>query len=122
GSKRSSGGFVRGFERGLCPRNPARGRHRRGPSRPPPNILAAAPPVDHLAPAPVVIAARLGAPGKIGRGDHRLVVGAVARRGVGLAPAYVEDLQARVRVGLTTGTIRSGNGRGVRNELRHRSL
>src|SRR2546422_5379347 len=34
--------------------------------------------------------------GKIGRGDHRLVVGAVARRGVGLAPAYVEDLQARV--------------------------
>src|SRR2546428_12935674 len=97
------------------------GGHRGGPASPPPNILGAAPPVVHLAPAPIVVAARLGATGKIGRGDHRLVAGAVARRGVGLAPAYGQVLRARAGAGPPTGTIASGSGRGGRNELRERS-
>src|SRR2546428_13249988 len=85
--------------------------------------LAAAPtPVQHLAPAPVVVTARLGATREIGRGGHDLVVSAVARRGMRLAPAHAEDLQAGIRRRLTARTIRARHRRAGRNALPHRSL
>src|SRR3989475_12288695 len=81
--------------------------------------LAAAPtPVQHLAPAPVVVTARLGATREIGRGGHDLVVSAGARRGMRLAPAHVEDLQAGIGGGVPAGTIRPAHGRGCRKGLR----
>src|SRR5205823_7141903 len=121
-----------GFERRLCVRARASSAGFAGATDPggsvrkggkaPLRVKLAAAPVKHLTPAPVVVAARLAATGEIGRRGHHLVVSAVARRCMGLAPAHVEDLQAWVSVGFTAWTVRAGDGRGVRNELRHRSL
>src|SRR5207302_9934854 len=78
--------------------------------------------VENLAPAPVVVPARLRASRQVGRGAHHGVVEAVAHRRVGFAPAHVEDLAAWVRFGLTARTVRAGNRGGVRDEIRHRSV
>src|SRR5207245_4816342 len=85
--------------------------------RPP---LAAA--VEYVAPAPVVVAARLGAPRQVRGRGHHFVVGAVTRRRVGFAPAHVENLLARVGIRLTTGTVGAGDTRSVREVVRHRSM
>jgi len=86
------------------PAQPDSGGGSEGAVEAPFDDLAAAPtPVQHLAPAPVVVTARLGATREIGRGGHDLVVSAVARRGMRLAPAHVEDLQAGIGVGFTAG-------------------
>src|SRR5207247_10779949 len=102
------------------PAQPDSGGGSEGAVEAPFDDLAAAPtPVQHLAPAPVVVTARLGATREIGRGGHDLVVSAVARRGMRLAPAHVEDVQAGIGVGFTAGTIRARNGRVLRNALRN---
>src|SRR5262245_6940851 len=77
--------------------------------------------VQDVAPASVVVAARLGASRKVRGRGHHFVFGAVARRAVGFAPAYVENLKARVGVGLTTGTVRARDTRCVRKVICHRS-
>lgn len=79
----------------------------------------ATPAVDELAPAAVVGAAGLGGPRKDGVGAHRPVVGAARRRGVRQAPARVEDLAARVGVGLAAGAVRAGNRGRLGDVLRH---
>jgi hypothetical protein len=38
---------------------------------------------------------------------------------VGFAPAHVENLQAGVGIGLTTGTVGASDTRGVRKVVRH---
>src|SRR6266850_3378007 len=82
--------------------------------RPP---LAAA--VEYVAPAPVVVAARLGAPRQVRGGGHHFVVGAISRRGVRFAPAHVENVLARVGIGLTTGAVCARDIRAVRKVIRH---
>jgi len=77
--------------------------------------------VQDVAPASVVVAARLGASRKVRGRGHNFVFGAVARWKVGFAPAHVENLKARVGVGLTTGTVRARDTRCVRKVIRHRS-
>jgi len=78
--------------------------------------------VDDVAPAPVVVAARLGTPRQVrGRGYH-LVVGAVTRRRVGFAPAHVEDFLAWIGIGLTTRTIGAGDTWSVWKVIRHRFM
>jgi len=78
--------------------------------------------VQEVAPAPVVVAARLGAAREVRGGGYYLVVGAIAGRRVGFAPAYVENLLAGVGIGLTTGTVGAGNTGGVRKVIRHRLM
>jgi len=78
--------------------------------------------VQDLAPAPVVVAARLGASREVRGGGHHLVVGAIADRRVGFAPAHVENLLAGVGIGLTTGTVGAGDTGGVRKVIRHRLM
>src|SRR5262249_54394012 len=82
--------------------------------------LAAA--VTDVAPAPVGVAASLGAPREVRGRGHHFVVGSIASRRVGFAPAHVEDLLARVGVGLTTRTKGAGDTRGVRKVIRHRFM
>jgi hypothetical protein len=76
-----------------------------------------APTVQYVAPAPVVVAAGLSAPREVRGSAHHVVVGAISCRRVGFAPAHVENVQARVGIGLTTGAIcardESGVGRKV---------
>src|SRR5262249_30849827 len=79
------------------------------------------PTVQDVAPASVVVAARLGASRKVRGRGHHFVFGAVARRKVGFAPTHVENLKAGVGVGLAAGTVRAGNTRCVRKVIRHRS-
>src|SRR5262249_28117691 len=87
-----------------------------GAMGPPP--LAAT--VEYVAPAPVVVAAGLGAPREVRGGDHHAVVGAMGRRQVGFAPAYVENGLARVGIGLTPGAVCARDIRGVRKVIHHR--
>jgi len=75
--------------------------------------------VKDVAPAPVVVAARLGASREVRGGGHHFVIGTVAGRRVGFAPAHVENLLAGVGVRLTTGTVGAGDTRGVRKVIRH---
>jgi hypothetical protein len=82
--------------------------------------LAAA--VEDVAPAPVVVAASLGAPREVRGRGHHFVVGSITSRRVGFAPTHIEDLLARVGVGLTTRTKGAGDTRGVRKVIRHRFM
>ena len=75
-----------------------------------------------VAPAPVVVAAGLGASREVRGSGHHFVIGAISRRRVGFAPAHVENLLAGVGVGLTTGTVGAGDTRGVRKVIRHRLM
>jgi len=78
--------------------------------------------VEDGAPAPVVVAARLGASREVRGSVHHFVIGATSRRRVGFAPVHVENLQAGVGIGLTTGTEGAGDARGVRKVVRHRLM
>ena len=78
--------------------------------------------VQDFAPAPVVVASRLGASREVRRGGHHLVVGAIADRRVGFAPVHVENLPAGVGIGLTTGTVSAGDTGGVGKVIRHRLM
>ena len=78
--------------------------------------------MEDVAPAPVVVAAGLGASRQIRGGGHHFVIGAITRRRVGFAPAHVEDFLARVGVRLTTGTVGAGDTWSVREAVRHRSM
>jgi hypothetical protein len=78
--------------------------------------------VHQLAPASIVVAARLRAPRQKGLRPHRAVVGAVPRGRVRRAPTDVEDLTARIGVGLTVGAIGTSDSGGVGQEVRHRSI
>ena len=89
-----------------------------GPTGTPP--LAAT--VEYVAPAPVVVASRLGAPREVRGRGHQFVVGAVTRRRVGFAPPHVENFLARVGIRLTAGTVRAGDTRSFREVVRHRSM
>src|SRR5258705_1459783 len=79
-----------------------------------------APTVQHVAPGPVVVAARLGAPREVRGSDHDLVGGTISRWRVGFAPAHVENVPARVGIGLATGAICAPDISGVRKEIRQR--
>jgi hypothetical protein len=100
---------------------------RRRPPRPTPGVAGgdrgrhAARAMHQLAPASIVVAARLGASRQKGLGSHRAVVGAVPRGRVRRAPTDVEDLTARIGVGLAVGAIGTSDSGGVRQEVRHRS-
>ena len=78
--------------------------------------------MEYVAPAPVVVTTRLGASREVRGGRHHFVVGAISYRRVGFAPAHVENLQARIGIGLTTGTVGAGDTRGVREVVRHRLM
>jgi hypothetical protein len=75
-----------------------------------------------LAPASVVVAARLRAAREKRLRSHRTVLGAVPRGRVRRAPADVEDLSARISVWLAIGAVGTSDSRGVREEVRHRSV
>src|SRR5262249_35267927 len=75
-----------------------------------------------VAPAPIVVAARLGASREVRGGGHHLVVGAIAGRRVGFTPAHVENLLAGVSIGLTIGTISADDTGSVRKVIRHRVM
>jgi hypothetical protein len=77
--------------------------------------------VKYVAPAPVVVAARLGASREVREGRHQFVVGAISCRRVGFAPAHVENFLARIGIGLTTGTVTPRDIGGVRKAINHRS-
>ena len=55
-------------------------------------------------------------------GAHARVVGAIPGGRVRRAPADVEDLAARIGVGLTLGTVGTSDSGGVGQEVRHRSI
>ena len=78
--------------------------------------------MEDVAPLPVVVAARLGAAREVRGGGHHLVIGAIAGRQVGFAPAYVENLLAGVGIGLTTGTVGAGDTGAVLKVIRHRLM
>src|SRR5262245_15259222 len=75
--------------------------------------------VNQLAPAAVHLASRLGASGEESLGVHRGVLGAVARRGVQLAPADVEHLEDRVGMRFTAWAVGAGKGRTLGQMIRH---
>src|SRR4029453_3194076 len=77
-----------------------------------------APTVQDFPPAPVVVAAGLSAPREVRGSAHHVVVGAISCRRVGFAPAHVENVQARVGIGLTTGAICARDESGVRKASR----
>src|SRR2546427_1150901 len=65
------------------------------------------------APAAVVFAARLTAASWIAFHRNGLVVEAAPGRGVRGAPAYVENLQTPIGIGLPGGAVRPSDGGGV---------
>jgi hypothetical protein len=75
-----------------------------------------------LAPASVVVAARFRAARQKRLRPHRAVLGAVPRGRVRRAPTNVEDLAARIGIGLTIGAVGTSDSGGVRKEVRHRSI
>ena len=75
-----------------------------------------------LTPAAVVVAARLRATRKESLRPHRGIVGAIPRGRVRRAVANVEDFTAGVGVWLTIWAVGTSDSRGVRKEVRHRSM
>jgi hypothetical protein len=75
-----------------------------------------------LTPASVVVAARLRAAREKRLGPHRSIVGAVPRGRMRRAVANVEDFAAGIGVRLTVWAVGTSDSRGVRKEVRHRSM
>jgi hypothetical protein len=80
---------------------------RRQPQRLPASSIKSKPPlaatVQYVAPASVVVAARLSAPLEVRGSDHYFVVAAIQRGRVGFTPAHIENVQPGVGIGLTPG-------------------
>src|SRR5262245_36886921 len=77
--------------------------------------------VEYVAPAPIVVAARLSTPREVRRGGDHFVVGATWRLRVGFAPAHVKNVLARIGIGLTAGAVCARDIRRVRKIIRHPS-
>jgi len=75
-----------------------------------------------LTPASVVVAARFRAAREERLRPHRAIVGAVPRGRVRRAVTNVEDFTAGIGVRLTVWAVRTSDSRGVRKEVRHRSM
>jgi hypothetical protein len=78
--------------------------------------------VHQLAPASIVLAAGLGAAGQKRLCAHRGIIGTVPRGRMRRAPADVEDLTARIGVGLAIGAVGTSDRGAVGQEIRHRSI
>jgi hypothetical protein len=64
--------------------------------------------MDQLAPAAIVLAARLGAPEPSGDASGQRVVETAARRSMSVTPDHLENLAQHIRVGLAPGAVRPG--------------
>jgi hypothetical protein len=106
---------------------PGRGSSRRA-TRPAPGAAGggggrhAARAMHQLAPASIVVAARLRATRQERLRPYRAVVSATPRGRMRRAPADVEDLTARIGVGLTLGAVGTSDSGGVRQEVGHRPI
>jgi hypothetical protein len=78
--------------------------------------------MEQSAPAAIVFAAGLTTAGRIALHRDDLVVDATRDGSVRRAPAYVENLRARISVRLTGGTVRAGNRGRIPDRFRHRFM
>ena len=77
-------------------------------------------PVEDLAPAAVVLAARLDAAEQVSGGADEAVVGSLVVQRVRIAPAHIQDLRRRIGVGLAARTVGAyDDGRTRLDEVRH---